>query len=60
VIRAAARWDKLDEATVTIECQAGNAAATAEAARAIIRQAAGITGQIGIRDIKVTRVAPAG
>ena len=60
LIRAAARWDKLDEATVTIECQASDAAAAAEAARAIIRRIAGLTGQIGVRDIEVARVASAG
>jgi hypothetical protein len=60
LIRAAARWDKLDEATVTIECQACDAAAAAEAARGIIRRTAGFTGEIGVRDIKVTQVAPAG
>jgi hypothetical protein len=60
LIRAAARWDKLDEATVTIECQARDPAAAAEAARTIIRRNAGLTGQIGVRDIKVARVAPAG
>jgi hypothetical protein len=52
LIRAAARWDKLDEATVTTECQASDAAAGAEAARAIIRRIAGFTGQIGVRDIE--------
>jgi hypothetical protein len=60
LIRAAARWDKLDEATVTIECQARDAAAAAGVARGIIRRTAGFTGQIGVRDIKVTPVAPAG
>jgi hypothetical protein len=60
LIRATARWDKLDEAAVTIECQARDAAAAAEIARAIIRRTAGLTGQIGVRDIKVARVAPAG
>jgi hypothetical protein len=60
LIRAAARWDKLDEATVTIECQARDVAAAGEAARAIIRRTAALTGQIGIRDIKVAWVAPAG
>lgn len=60
VIRAAARWDKLDEAAVTIECQARDAAAAVEAARAMIKRAAGLTGQIGIRRIKVTQVTPAG
>ena len=59
LIRAAARWDKLDEATVTIECQACDAVAAAEAARGIIRRTAGFTGEIGVRDIKVIRVAPA-
>jgi hypothetical protein len=58
LIRAAARWDKLDEATVTIECQACDAVAAAEAARGIISRAAGFTGKIGVRDIKVTRIAP--
>jgi hypothetical protein len=60
LIRAAARWDKLDEAAVTIEWQARDAAAAAEAARAMIRRTARLTGQIGIRDIKITRVTPAG
>jgi len=41
------------------ECLARDAAAAAEAARAIIRRTAGLTGQIGVRDIKVARVAPA-
>ena len=60
VIRAAARWDRLNEAAVLIECQARDAAAAAEAARAMIRRTAGLTGQIGIRDIKVTRITLAG
>jgi len=60
LIRAAARWDRLDEAAVTVECQARDAAAAAEAARALIRRTARLTGQIGIRDIKITRVTPAG
>jgi len=60
VIRAAARWDRLDEAAVTIQCQAPDAAAAAEAAQDMIRRTAGLTGQIGIRDIKVTQVTPAG
>jgi hypothetical protein len=60
VIRAVARWDKLDEAAVTIQCPARDAAAAAEAARDIIRRAAWLAGQPGIRDIKVTRVTPAG
>jgi hypothetical protein len=60
LIRAAARWDKLDEATVTIECQARDAAAAAGAARVMIRWTARLTGQIGIRDMKITRVTPAG
>lgn len=60
LIRAAVRWDMRDEAAVTIECQARDAAAAVEAARAMIRRTAGLTGQIGIRDIKVTGVTPAG
>jgi hypothetical protein len=60
LIRAAARWDKLDEATVTIECRARDAVAAAEAAATVIRQTATLIDQIGVRDIKVTRVTPAG
>ncbi len=60
LIRAAAGWDKLDEAAVTIEGQARDAAAAAGAARAMIRRTARLTGQIGVRDIKITRVTPAG
>jgi hypothetical protein len=60
LIRATARWDRLDEATVTIECQARDAATAADAARAMIRRTARLTGQIGIRDITITRVTPAG
>ena len=60
LIRAAARWDKLDEAAVTIECQAHDAEAAMEAARAMIRRTARLPGQIGIRDIKITWVTPAG
>jgi len=41
---------RLDEAAVTIECQARDAAAAAEAARALIGRTARLTGQIGIRD----------
>jgi hypothetical protein len=57
-IRAAARWDQLDEAAVTIQCQARDAAAAAGAARAMIRRTARLTGQIGIRDIKITGSHP--
>ena len=52
--------NRLDEATVTIGCQARDAVAAAEAAQAIIRRIAGLTGQIGVRDIKITQVTPAG
>lgn len=45
---------------LAVECQARDAAAAGEAARAIIRRTAAFTGRIGIRDIKVARVAPAG
>ena len=60
LLRAAARWDKLDEVTVTLECQARDAEAAAEAAQAIIGRTAAFTGQIGVRDIRVARVEPAG
>jgi hypothetical protein len=60
LIRASARWDKLDEATVTIECRARDPVAAAEAAAAVIRRTAALTGQVGVRDIKVARVTPSG
>jgi hypothetical protein len=59
IVRAAARWDMLNEATVTIECQARDAVAAAEAARTIIRRTARLPGQIGVRDIKIAWVASA-
>lgn len=55
LIRAVARRHKQGEAAVTIECQARDAAAAVEAALAKIRRIAGLIGQIGIHDIKVTR-----
>src|SRR6266849_874627 len=57
--RPAARWDQLDEATVTIECEAHDPAAAAETVRSIIRRNAEFVAQIGVREIEVVKISPA-
>jgi hypothetical protein len=44
----AVRWDMLDEATVTIECEAHDPSAAAETVRSIIRRNAEFVAQIGV------------
>lgn len=53
-------WDMLNEATVTVQCMACDAAAAAETVRTIIRQTAEADAQIGVREIKVVKISPAG
>jgi hypothetical protein len=53
------RWDMLDEATITLECEAHNRAAAAEIARSIIRRTAELVAQIGVREVEVIEVSPA-
>jgi hypothetical protein len=52
------RWDMLDEATVTIECEAHDPAAAAETVRSIIRRNAEFVAQIGVREIEVVKISP--
>jgi hypothetical protein len=51
-------WDMLDEAIITIECEASDSSAAAETARSIIRRAAEFVAQIGVREIEVTEISP--
>jgi hypothetical protein len=49
----------LDEATVTIECEAHDPSAAAETVRSIIRRNAEFVSHIGVRDIEITSISPA-
>jgi hypothetical protein len=51
-------WDMLDEAVITIECEASDSSAAAETVRSIIRRAAEFVAQIGVREIEVTEISP--
>lgn len=55
----AVRWDMLDEATITIECEAHDPSAAAETARSIIRRSAEFVAHIGVRDIEIVNISPA-
>ena len=50
-------WDMLDQATVTIECEAHDPSAAAETVRSIIRRNAEFVAHIGVRDIEVLSIA---
>ena len=50
-------WDRLDEAVITMECQAEDSSAAAETIKSIIRQTAEFTGQITIRDIRIVGIS---
>jgi hypothetical protein len=54
----AVRWDMLDEATITLECEAHDRPAAAETARSIIRRNAEFVAQIGVREIEVIKISP--
>jgi hypothetical protein len=53
------QWDMLDEATVTIECEAHKPSAAAETVRSIIRRNAEFVAHIGVREIEIISVSPA-
>jgi hypothetical protein len=55
----AVRWDMLDEATVTMECQAREPSAAAETIRTIIRKNAELVAHIGVREIEIISISPA-
>jgi hypothetical protein len=54
----AVMWDRLNEATVTMECMACDAAAAAETVSMIIRQTAEADAQIGVHEIKILKISP--
>jgi hypothetical protein len=54
-----ARWDMLDEATVTMECEAHEPSAAAETVRSIIRKNAELVAHIGVREIEIISISPA-
>src|SRR5215472_15125121 len=51
-------WDMLDEATVTMECEAHDQPAAAEAIRSIIRRSAEFIAHIGVREIEIVSISP--
>jgi hypothetical protein len=55
----AVQWDMLDEATVTMECEAREPSAAAETIRTIIRKSAELVAHIGVREIEIISISPA-
>jgi hypothetical protein len=53
----AVRWDMLDEATITIECEAHDPSTAAETVRSIIRRNAEFVTHIGVRDIEILSIS---
>jgi hypothetical protein len=58
--RPAVRWDMLDEATITLECEAHDRSTAAETVRSIIRRNAEFVAQIGVREIEIIKISPPG
>ena len=54
----ATRWDMLDEAVVTIECEAHEPSVAAETVRSIIRRNAELVAHIGVREIEIISISP--
>jgi hypothetical protein len=52
------RWDMLDEATVTIECEAHDPSTATETVRSIIRRNAEFVAHIGVRQIEILSISP--
>jgi len=55
----AVQWDILDEAAVTIECEAHEPATAAEIVRSIIRRSVEFVAHIGVREIEIISISPA-
>jgi hypothetical protein len=51
------QWDMLDEATITIECEAHDRAAAAEIVRSVIRRNAELVAHIGVREIDILDIS---
>ena len=56
----AVRWDMLDEATITIECEAHEPSTAAETVRSIIRRNAEVVAHLGVREIEIISISPTG
>ncbi|MGH3209286.1 MAG: hypothetical protein ACRDNO_16145 [Trebonia sp.] len=54
----AVQWDMLDEATITIECEAHEPATAAETVRSVIRRSAEFVAHIGVREIETISISP--
>ena len=54
----AVQWDMLDEATVTMECEAHEPSAAAETVRSIIRKSAEQVAHIGVQEIEIISISP--
>ena len=52
------QWDMLDEATVTMECEAHEPSAAAETIRSIIRKNAELVAHIGVHEIEIISISP--
>lgn len=55
---ATAQWDMLDEATVTMECEAHEPSAAAAIVSSLIRRNAELVAHIGVREIEITGICP--
>lgn len=53
-------WDMLDEAIVTLECEAHDRSSAAETVRSVIRRNAEFVAHIGVREIEVISVTAVG
>jgi hypothetical protein len=53
-------WDMLDEAVVTMQCEAQDGSVAADMVCSVIRRAAELVAQIGVRGIAVVTVQPVG
>jgi hypothetical protein len=58
--RPAVLWEKLNEATVTIECEAHDPSAAAEAVRSIVRRNAEFVAHIGVREVEILSISLVG
>ena len=54
-----ARWDMLNEAVATIECEAREPSVAAKTVRSIIRRNAELVAHIGVREIEIISISPA-
>jgi hypothetical protein len=48
----------LDEATITLECEAHDRSAAAETVRSIVRRNAEFVAHIGVREIRIISISP--